>query len=199
VYAPIYSSTDALIPQIVSTTTLPATVPVPATSAPHLAGFSRDVGYRRSKGLGKSNTEGKLRQVARGKGLDDGLGVMRAKRGCENRKETADLSTALRSGRDDKFVAGRCPIIHLMHAHPWPNKFVISTGVAMGLRPTQGDEKRLGPATTLYGTVALSFVIPSEAEGSAVPRTLPGNVFRSGQRSGEICGFLPVLMHSLTP
>jgi hypothetical protein len=31
----------------------------------------------------------------------------------------------------------------------------------MGLRPTQGDEKRLGPATTLYGTVALSFVIPS--------------------------------------
>jgi hypothetical protein len=24
----------------------------------------------------------------------------------------------------------------------------------------------------------LSFVIPSEAEGSAVPRTLPGNVFR---------------------
>jgi hypothetical protein len=30
----------------------------------------------------------------------------------------------------------------------------------MGLRPTQGDEKRLGPATTLYGTIALSFVIP---------------------------------------
>jgi hypothetical protein len=29
------------------------------------------------------------------------------------------------------------------------------------------DEKCLGPATTLYGTVALSFVIPSEAEGSA--------------------------------
>ena len=36
-------------------------------------------------------------------------------------------------------------------------------------------EKRLGPATTLCGTVALSFVIPSEAEGSAVPRTFPGN------------------------
>jgi len=29
---------------------------------------------------------------------------------------------------------------------------------------THGDEKRLGPATTLYGTVALSFVIPSEAD-----------------------------------
>jgi hypothetical protein len=48
----------------------------------------------------------------------------------------------------------------------------------MGLRPTQGDEKRLGPAPTLYGTNALSFVIPSVAEGSAVPRTLRGNVFR---------------------
>jgi hypothetical protein len=49
----------------------------------------------------------------------------------------------------------------------------------MGLRPTEGDEKRLGPATTFYGTVALSFVIPSEAEGSAVPRTCLGNVFRT--------------------
>jgi hypothetical protein len=33
------------------------------------------------------------------------------------------------------------------------------------------------PATTLYATVALFFVIPSEAEGSAVPRTLHGNFF----------------------
>jgi hypothetical protein len=48
----------------------------------------------------------------------------------------------------------------------------------MGLGPTQGDEKRPGPATTLYRTVALPFVIPSEAEGSAVPRTFRGNVFR---------------------
>ena len=31
---------------------------------------------------------------------------------------------------------------------------------AHGLRPTQGDEKRLGPASTLHGTVALSIVIP---------------------------------------
>jgi hypothetical protein len=31
----------------------------------------------------------------------------------------------------------------------------------MGLRPTQGNEKRIGPATALHGTVALSFVIPS--------------------------------------
>jgi hypothetical protein len=38
----------------------------------------------------------------------------------------------------------------------------------MGQRPTQGDEKSLRPATTLYRTVAPSFVIPSEAERSAV-------------------------------
>jgi hypothetical protein len=38
----------------------------------------------------------------------------------------------------------------------------------MGLSPTQGDEKRFGSATTFYGAVALPFVIPSEAEGSAV-------------------------------
>jgi hypothetical protein len=31
----------------------------------------------------------------------------------------------------------------------------------MGLKSTQGDEERLGLATTLYGTVALSFVIPT--------------------------------------
>jgi hypothetical protein len=48
----------------------------------------------------------------------------------------------------------------------------------MGLRPTQDDEERLGPATTLYEAVTLSFVIPSEAEGSAVQRTFRGNVLR---------------------
>ncbi len=31
----------------------------------------------------------------------------------------------------------------------------------MGPWPTQGDEKRLGPAITLYATVALAFVILS--------------------------------------
>jgi hypothetical protein len=45
----------------------------------------------------------------------------------------------------------------------------------MGLRPTQGDKKRPGQVDTLYGNVAPSFVIPSEAEGSAVPRTFRGN------------------------
>jgi hypothetical protein len=41
----------------------------------------------------------------------------------------------LRSARDDKFIA--------------PNKLVISTGGVMGLRPTQGDEKRLLSEATL--------------------------------------------------
>ena len=35
----------------------------------------------------------------------------------------------------------------------------------MGLRPTQGDQKRLGPATTFYRTVALSFCHPERSRG----------------------------------
>jgi hypothetical protein len=48
----------------------------------------------------------------------------------------------------------------------------------MGLWPNQGGTKCLGPAAGLYGTVTLSFVIPSEAEGSAVS-------FRSRQLLGH--------------
>jgi hypothetical protein len=58
----------------------------------------------------------------------------------------------------------------------------------MGLRPIQGDEKHLRPATTLYRTATLSFVIPSEAEGSAVPRTFRGNVFDRAERSAVSLG-----------
>jgi hypothetical protein len=61
-------------------------------------------------------------------------------------------------------------------------------GQRPGQRPTQGDEKSLRPATTLYRTVALSFVIPSEAEGSAVPRTFRGHVFRqSAPQRRDLC------------
>jgi len=49
-------------------------------------------------------------------------------------------------------------------------------------------KKSLRPATTLYRTVALSFVIPSEAEGSAVPRTFRGHVFR---QSGSVAERFP--------
>jgi hypothetical protein len=44
------------------------------------------------------------------------------------------------------------------------------------------------PATALHGSATLPFVIPSAAKGSAVPRTIPGNVFRqSVPGSGWIC------------
>ncbi len=55
----------------------------------------------------------------------------------------------------------------------------------MGLRPTQGDENRLLSSNRYHGSVALSFVIPSEAEGSAVPRTSLGNVFRPKRSAVE--------------
>jgi hypothetical protein len=58
----------------------------------------------------------------------------------------------------------------------------------MGLWPTQGDEKSLRPATTLYRTVAPSFVIPSEAEGSSVLRTLPGGV--SSEQAEKCAAYL---------
>ena len=44
-----------------------------------------------------------------------------------------------------------------------------------------------GPAAALHGSVALPFVIPSAAEGSAVPRTFHGNVFRRSVAQW-ICG-----------
>jgi hypothetical protein len=51
----------------------------------------------------------------------------------------------------------------------------------MGLRPTQGNEKHLGSASTLWGTDTSSLSSRPErsgAEGPAVPRTLRGDVFR---------------------
>jgi hypothetical protein len=45
----------------------------------------------------------------------------------------------------------------------------------MGLRPTQGDEQRPLSSNHFHESFTLPFVIPSAAEGSAVPRTSPGN------------------------
>jgi hypothetical protein len=50
------------------------------------------------------------------------------------------------------------------------------TGGIMGL-PPKVMKNAFYPATALHGSVALPFVIPSEAEGSAVLRTIPGNAF----------------------
>ncbi|MEA2541790.1 MAG: hypothetical protein QOH35_3156 [Acidobacteriaceae bacterium] len=55
---------------------------------------------------------------------------------------------------------------------------LISTGVFTGYWLIQSDEKRIGPATTLIGAVALSFVIPSDARDLRFPRTFRGNVLR---------------------
>jgi hypothetical protein len=57
----------------------------------------------------------------------------------------------------------------------------------MGLRPTQDDEKSLRPATTLYRTVALPFVISTGAQRSgeiSVLMPLLGNVFRRSEAEG---------------
>jgi hypothetical protein len=51
----------------------------------------------------------------------------------------------------------------------------------MGLRPTQGDEKRLLSEAALHESAALPFVISTEAQRSgeiSVLTPLPGNVFR---------------------
>jgi hypothetical protein len=60
------------------------------------------------------------------------------------------------------------------------------------------------PSHNFHGTTTLSFVIPSEAEGSAVLRTFHGNdefrfsnkivISTGAQRSGEICGS-PFTLH----
>jgi hypothetical protein len=50
--------------------------------------------------------------------------------------------------------------------------------------PGREDTDVFRPAATFHETVTLSFVIPSEAEGSAVLRTFPGNVF-STEPSGN--------------
>ena len=47
---------------------------------------------------------------------------------CDNREETADLSTTLRSGRDDKFVIGQSTVSPGDASREWLHKFVISTG-----------------------------------------------------------------------
>jgi hypothetical protein len=60
-------------------------------------------------------------------------------------------------------------------------RVTVSHKVVAGPRPSQC----LSSADNFHGTVALSFVIPSEAEGSAVLRIFPGNVFSIN--SGREC------------
>jgi hypothetical protein len=58
---------------------------------------------------------------------------------------------------------------------------LISTGEVMGLRPTQGDEKRLLSDPLSMEAPTLPFVISTEAQRSgeiSVLKPFPGNVFR---------------------
>jgi hypothetical protein len=71
----------------------------------------------------------------------------------------------------------------------------------MGLRPTQGDEKP-GPATTLLGSVALPFVISTEAQrsgGISVLMLRLGNVFRQSAAQWRDLRFSLVLTRTLKP
>src|SRR5450631_1325693 len=86
-----------------------------------------------------------------------------------SRRRTAGLSTPLRSGRDDNVAWKQCLA--------FPNKIVISTGEVMGLRLTQGNEKPRSGIHALWNRYPF-LVIPTGAEGPAVPQTLPGDVFR---------------------
>src|SRR6266700_6665454 len=73
-------------------------------------------------------------------------------------KRASPDKSVTRSAQDDDFVVSwRCKKQRLLG-------FLLSArqvSAYAGLRPTQGDEKSLRPATTLYRTVAFSFVIPS--------------------------------------
>jgi hypothetical protein len=65
----------------------------------------------------------------------------------------------------------------------------------------QGNQKPLGPATTPYETVTPSLSSRPErsgAEGPAVPRTFPGNVFRTEQRNLQLPKEPPELHHDKT-
>jgi hypothetical protein len=76
----------------------------------------------------------------------------------------------------------------------FPSRIVIPTGGVMAFGPPKemkiADDLRLCPSSIAAAEVSatLPFVIPSEAEGSAVQRTFRGNVF-STERSGGACGF----------
>jgi hypothetical protein len=64
----------------------------------------------------------------------------------------------------------------------------------MGLRPNASVQQ-----PRFMKPLPLPFVIPSEAEGSAVPRTFRGNVFDRAWRSGELCNLILVLAYLFGP
>jgi hypothetical protein len=65
---------------------------------------------------------------------------------------------------------------------------------SMGLRPTQVDENDFCSATTLHGSVALPFVIPSAAEGIRSSANLSWKCF-STERARISIAAAPLLFH----
>jgi hypothetical protein len=66
------------------------------------------------------------------------------------------------------------------------------------VNPPKEMKNILGPPTALHGSVALPFVIPSEAEGSAVLQAYPGNVFRGSGLGFEARRACPELVEGAT-
>jgi hypothetical protein len=158
---------------------------------------------------------------------------LRGLRGRKSGYAPVEMTNLLRTWRGFSMEKGPCI------ATNWSTL----DGKSDGPAANQGDEKRFRSRNHIRWKVALPFVIPSEAEGSAVPRTSPGNAefypqtelssrpertrisyhadlatpryapFRrerrmrianankfdrkSGERSGEICGFFLLSSHTL--
>jgi hypothetical protein len=61
----------------------------------------------------------------------------------------------------------------------------------MGLRPTQGDEKRRQSGSCSHASADVPFVIPSGAEGSAVQFSDPTNLSSRPERTRISCHAAP--------
>jgi hypothetical protein len=100
---------------------------------------------------------------------------------CGSRfSKTADLSTTLRSGRDDKLVVSKKAVSPVGTGPFALNKFVISTGEACAFGPPMVIKNNLNSATSHPGSAALPFVISTEAKRSgeiSVLRLFHGDVF----------------------
>jgi hypothetical protein len=79
-------------------------------------------------------------------------------------KETADPSASLGMTKERAIVPKTVVAGPMRFSPPWMSQRHMTIPVE------KSDEKRLGPAATIYRAVALSFVIPSEAEGLRFPQ-----------------------------
>jgi hypothetical protein len=77
---------------------------------------------------------------------------------------------------DDKFVEPFTSLLSTGYSeHSLATNLSSRLKESWVIGPPKGMKNAFCSVTTLHASVALPFVIPSEAEGSAVPRTFPGN------------------------